>query len=184
MKIMRYLWTAAVAAVICGCVGTRSHYVCKVSEAEVLAHLNPRFPKAFEFLRRGDLATMKAGTYVLEKGKAGEKPALYAMVQDADLSPFEGETQHAEAHAKYIDIQMPISGDETYGFYDLDPSDPAFKLDESKDIGFVDVKTKPVTLKPGEFAVFLPPCGAHVPCTSLTGPRKIRKLVIKVRADE
>ena len=58
------------------------------------------------------------------------------MVQDADLLPFEGETQYAEAHAKYIDIQMPISGDETYGFYDLDPSDPAFKLDESKDIGF------------------------------------------------
>ena len=48
----------------------------------------------------------------------------------------------------------------------------------------MDVRTKPVTLKPGEFAVFLPPCGAHVPCTSLTGPRKIRKLVIKVRADE
>ena len=184
MKLIRYLWTAVVAAVTCGCVGTRSHYVCKVSEADGLAHLNPRFPKAFEFLRRNDLATMKAGTYVLEEGRAGEKSPLYAMVQDADLSPFAGETQHAEAHAKYIDIQMPISGDETFGFYDLDPSDPTFSFDEVKDIGFVDVSTKPMTLKPGEFAVFLPPRGAHVPCMSLTGPRKIRKVVIKVRADE
>ena len=184
MKLMRYLWTAVVAAVTCGCVSARSHYVCKVSEANDLAHLNPRFPKAFEFLRRNDLATLKAGTYVLEGSEDGEKSSLYAMVQDVDLSPFAGETQHAEAHAKYIDIQAPISGDETYGFCDLDPSDPAFRLDESKDIGFVDVRTKPVTLKPGEFAVFLPPRGAHVPCTSLTGPRKIRKLVIKVRADE
>lgn len=172
------------AAVTCGCVGARSHYVCKVSESNDLAHLNLRFPKAFEFLRRNDLATLKAGTYVLEEGEDGEKSSLYAMVQDVDLLPFAGETQHAEAHAKYIDIQMPISGDETYGIYDLDPSDPAFRMDESKDIGFVDVKTEPVTLKPGEFAVFLPPRGAHVPCTSLTGPRKIRKLVIKVRADE
>ena len=31
---------------------------------------------------------------------------------------------------------------------------------------------------------FAPSRGAHVPCASLTGPRKIRKVVIKVRADE
>ena len=122
---------AAVAAVTCGCVGARSHYVCKVSESNDLAHLNLRFPKAFEFLRRNDLATLKAGTYVLEGSEDGEKSSLYAMVQDVDLLPFAGETQHAEAHAKYIDIQMPISGDETYGIYDLDPSDPAFRMDES-----------------------------------------------------
>ena len=184
MKFGHVLSAAAVAAVSCGCVGAKYHYVCRVSEAEKLAHLNSRFPMAFEFLRRDDLSTMKAGTYVLEESKAGEKPPLYAMVQDVDLSPFAGETQHAEAHAKYIDIQAPISGDETYGFCDLDPSDPAFRLDESKDIGFVDVKTKPVTVKPGEFAVFLPSRGAHFPCASLTGPRKIRKVVIKVRAAE
>ena len=183
MKLMRYLWTAVVAAVTCGCVGTRSHYVCKVSEADGLAHLNPRFPKAFEFLRRNDLATLKAGTYVLEEGKVGEKSPLYAMVQDVDLSPFAGEAQHAEAHAKYIDIQMPISGDETYGIYDLDPSDPAFRFDAAKDIGFIDVATAPRTVHPGEFAVFLPPRGAHLPCASLTGPRKIRKVVIKVKAE-
>ena len=184
MKLGHVLGAAAIAALSCGCVSAKYHFVCKVSEAERIAHLNSRFPKAFEFLRRGDLATMKAGTYVLEEGRAGEKPPLYAMVQDMDLSPFAGETQHAEAHAKYIDIQAPVSGEETFGFYDLDPSDPAFRMDESKDIGFVDVRTEPVTVKPGEFAVFLPPCGAHFPCASLTGPRKIRKVVIKVRADE
>ena len=36
-------------------------------------------------------------------------------------------------------------------------------------------------LKPGEFAIFFPEKGAHAPGLSSDGPRKIRKLVIKVR---
>ena len=39
------------------------------------------------------------------------------------------------------------------------------------------------TVKPGEFAVFMPPRGAHAPCLSLDGPRRIRTVVVKVLAD-
>ena len=38
-----------------------------------------------------------------------------------------------------------------------------------------------MTLKPREVAIFFPETGAHAPCLSLTGPRTIRKVVIKVR---
>jgi hypothetical protein len=39
-----------------------------------------------------------------------------------------------------------------------------------------------ITLKPGEFAVFYPKTCAHAPACSLSGPRKIRKIIVKVKA--
>ena len=40
-----------------------------------------------------------------------------------------------------------------------------------------------VTVKPGEFAIFFPPDGAHAPGHSSCGERTICKLVIKVKAE-
>ena len=66
---------------------------------------------------------------------------------------------------------------------ELDPSRPDFAFDEEKDVGFVDMDCELKTLRPGDFAVFMPPRGAHAPCLSLDGPRRIRKVVVKVLAD-
>ncbi len=160
------------------------HVIGKISESEKYEYLHPRFVKAFDFLKRKDLAELPLGDYVLEPGLDwGGRAAVRAMVQEVDLKPFAGETQRAEAHGQYIDIQMPISGEETFGLVTLDPKTPAFKFDQRNDIGFLDLKTEPVTVKPGEFAIFFPPCGAHAPCLSANGPRKIKKVVIKIRND-
>ena len=103
----------------------------------------------------------------------------WAMVQDCLLTPF-GDIQKAEVHADFIDIQMPLDGPETYGLYtsDLEAFGP---FDKCRDIGFADVRTQPLTLRYGEFAIFFPGSGAHAPCKTL-GPKTMRKkLVIKVR---
>ena len=108
-------------------------------------------------------------------------PLDWAMVQDADLKPF-GDVQHPEVHGTYIDIQAPITGPETIGLLAITPeARAAIAFDAKKDIGFFDAKTEPATLQPGEFAVLMPPLGAHAPCRSLDGARRIRKLVIKIR---
>lgn len=159
------------------------HYFGSVADTTELEKVHPRLKKAFDFLKRGDLKDLACGTYELEPAKDGGKATVFAMVQELDLVPFEGEKQRAEAHAKYIDVQSPVSGDETYGIVEIDPSRPDFPFDAEKDIGFITLPTVPKTLKPGEFAVFMPPRGAHVPCTSVTGPRKIRKVVVKILAD-
>ena len=135
--------------------------------------LHPRFGKAFEFLKRADLATLPVGRYEIEKDNC------WAMVQECELTPF-GDIQRPEVHRDFIDIQAPIDGSETYGL--ADTKGVLYQpFDEAKDIGFADVKTEPLTVQPGEFAIFFPVTGGHAPCKTL-GPKTLRrKLVIKVR---
>lgn len=150
-------------------------YVGKISDCDQVVDRHPRFAKAFEFLKRPDLFTMPVGRYELD----GDN--MWAMIQDADLKPF-GDVQHPEVHATYIDIQAPLTGPETIGLLPLTPDALAkITVDAKKDIGFFDAKTQPATLTPGEFAILMPPYGAHAPCRSTDGARKIRKLVIKIR---
>ena len=145
----------------------------KIGECERYRAMNPRFRKAFAFLKRPDLATLPVGRYEIEKDNC------WAMVQSCELTPF-GEVQHPEMHGTFIDIQAPLDGPETYGLYDT--KGKLFEpFDAAKDIGFADAKTEPLTLQPGEFAIFFPGSGAHAPCKTL-GPKTMRKkLVIKVR---
>jgi len=140
--------------------------------------LNPRFRAAFEFLKRPDLASLADGTYTIVKDPAGGKDLAWAILGVSPLKPF-GAVQHPEVHARYIDIQAPLSGEETIGLIDMDAAaTPGF--DAEKDIGFIDAATRPQTLKPGQFAIFFPPHGGHAPCCALDGSKSVRKVVIKV----
>ena len=57
------------------------------------------------------------------------------------------------------------------------------KFDAEKDIGFYEQPMDVVVVNPGEFMMFRPPYGAHGPSCSIDGPRRIRKIVIKVCVD-
>ena len=159
------------------------HYFGKISDTAELEKVHPRLKAAFDFLRRKGLATLACGTYELEGGAPGEKDAVFAMVQEVDLKAVVPGPQRLEAHGRYIDVQAPLSAEETFGFAVIDPSRPDFRFDDEKDAGFVDMDCELKTLRPGDFAVFMPPRGAHAPCLSLDGPRRIRKVVVKVLAD-
>ena len=152
------------------------HVVAKIADAARYEALNPHFAKAFGFLRRKDLAELPVGRYEID----GEN--CWAMIQEADLTPFDA-TAKVEAHRKYIDIQSPITGDETIGFLTMDAERLALPFDEAKDFTLFPSASKPRTLHPGEFAIFFPPYGAHAPGHCVGEGRTIRKLVIKVRAE-
>ncbi|MBQ7190594.1 MAG: YhcH/YjgK/YiaL family protein [Kiritimatiellae bacterium] len=144
-----------------------------IAEADQHAALHPRFAKAFAFLR-GDLSKLKPGErYEIDGSNC------WAFVQDCTLKPVTDQNQY-EAHGAFIDIQAPISGDETYGTMKT-PPDARAHFDAKKDIVLFRAKGEIRTLRPGEFAIFLPPYGAHAPGLSEDGPRRIRKIVIKVR---
>ena len=147
----------------------------KIADAAKYEALHPRFAKAFAFLRRPDLATLKPGRYEID----GDN--MWAMIQEAKLQPF-GEIQRPEVHGVYIDIQAPIDGAETIGLYELPPAErAALPFDAEKDYVLFDKKTRPVTFLPGDFGIYVPPYGAHAPGKSLDGSTHVRKLVIKVR---
>lgn len=149
------------------------HLRCKVTESTKFEGRHPLFVKAFAFLRRPDLADLQCGRYEIDGTNC------WAMVQEVSLKPFADENQY-EVHRAFIDIQAPISGSETIGVAEPEPKVfDGFNVE--KDYVLFKAKGEPWMLKPGEFAVFFPEKGAHAPGLSSDGPRKIRKLVIKVR---
>lgn len=145
------------------------------ADCERLSSLHPRFAKAFTFLKRPDLARLPPGRYAID----GDD--VWANVADAELVPHG--TRKVEWHRRFIDIQAPLSGPETLGVRDLSADELERPFDDERDIGFIEAASEPVTLSPGEFAIFPPACGHAPACVPPDGATVVRKLVIKIRAD-
>lgn len=161
---------------MCGC-ASAPHISGDIPQAMRYADRNPRFAKAFAFLQRKDLSTLPIGRYEIDGDKC------YAMVQEATLKPIPAGDAKFEAHRKYIDIQSPITDEETMGVMKTPESVLAGEFNVKDDYVLFDAKGDMITLKPGQFAIFFPPDGAHAPCLTKGEAHKIRKVVIKVLAD-
>lgn len=133
--------------------------------------MNPLFADVVEFLKGHDLNAMETGKYPIKdkdlflnltvaKGRARE---------DATL----------ETHIEMIDIQIPLSCEETFG-YTPQADLPGFEYNAEKDItkyGDMMAQTY-VTLRPGQMAIFFPQDG-HAPC--IANEPEIKKAIFKVK---
>ena len=134
--------------------------------------MNPLFADVVDFLKSHDLQTLEAGKYPIKDKD------LFLNLQMA-----KGRSQEAavlETHIEMIDIQIPISGEETFGYTPLQDL-PSFEYNAEKDItkyGETKAQTY-VTLKPGQIAIFFPQDG-HAPC--IAGVPEIKKAIFKVKA--
>lgn len=136
------------------------HFVC----------LNPLFKVVADFLRDNDLDSLSEGKHLIQ----GDD--VFVNIQQA-----KGKTPEEavlETHVRMIDIQVPISADETFGYA------PACLLsgaeyDAAKDMSlFPGIKPQSyVTCQRGMFAVFFPQDG-HAPCIS--SQPQIKKAIFKV----
>lgn len=149
------------------------HLRGRIAESGKYESLHPRFPKAFEFMRRPDLPSLPVGRYEIDGTNC------WAIIMDTALRPFAATNQY-EVHKAFIDIQSPISGPETIGVVESNPS-MFGNFNYEKDFALFNSGGKPWNLVPGEFAVFFPDKGAHAPGLSVGSTNAIRKLVIKVR---
>lgn len=136
------------------------------------AVLNPLFGKVVDFVKNNDLGSMEPGKYPIE----GDDLFLNIAVAKSKTP----EAAVLETHNVMIDIQIPLSCAETYGYT------PAAHLPEAeynaeKDITkFGDLQAESyVTCQPGMFAVFFPQDG-HAPCIS--DETEIRKAIFKIKA--
>ena len=146
----------------------------RVANLGAYAGLSPHFPAAVDWLLAHDLAALPAGRIELADG------AVAVIVNDAaELKPF-GE-RRPEVHRAFFDIQIPLSGAETFGLARHDPA-AAGAFDEARDIGFYDEPVEPFTLVPGEMAILFPKTCAHAPACTVDGAKTVRKIVVKVRA--
>ena len=134
--------------------------------------VNPLFPKVIEFLKNNDLKTLEAGKYEIE-GKD-----LFVNIQIA-----KGKTPDEaviETHDKMIDIQIPITDAETFGYTPRENL-PAATYNAEKDITKIpDLAAESyITCQPGMMAIFFPQDG-HAPC--IDGVPEIKKAIFKVKA--
>ena len=135
------------------------------------AAINPLFADVVEFLKSHDLKTMEAGKYPIK-----DKDLFL------NLTSAKGKTKEAavlETHIEMIDIQIPISCAETFGYTPL-CNLPDFEYNAEKDItkyGDTMAQTY-VTVNPGQMAIFFPQDG-HAPCIS--DDAEIKKAIFKVK---
>lgn len=119
-------------------------------------HLHPDFREAFEFLSRGDLASLANGKIELQ----GER--LFALINRDPGRGHEG--ARLEAHRKYIDIQFLVDGSEEIGWR---PTAECRQLTEPyaepRDIMFFgDAPHTWIQLPVGKYMIFYPE-DAHAP---------------------
>ena len=134
--------------------------------------LNPLFADVVEFLKTHDLQTMEAGKYPIK-----DKDLFLNLSLTKQRTK---ETAFLETHIDMIDIQVPITCAETFGYSPLCDL-PAFEYNAEKDITkYGDTKPQTyVTVNPGQFAIFFPQDG-HMPC--ITDAPEIKKAIFKVKA--
>ena len=134
------------------------------------ASLNPLFNDVVDFLKHNDLNKLEEGKHFI-KGKD-----LFLNLQTA-----KGKTKEQaklETHRNMIDIQIPLSTCETYGYTPLCDL-PELEYNAEKDIIKYEGPAQTyVTCKPGEMAIFFPQDG-HAPCIS--DKAEIKKAIFKVK---
>lgn len=134
--------------------------------------LNPLFADVVEFLKTNDLQTMEAGKYPIKDKDLFLNLSL-AKQRTKD-------TAILETHINMIDIQIPITCAETFGYTPLEDL-PDFEYNAEKDITkYGDTKAQTyVTVNPGQMAIFFPQDG-HAPC--IIKKEEIKKAIFKVKA--
>lgn len=144
----------------------------KLENLKNYASVNPLFPKVVEFLQQNDLNALETGKHEIV-GKD-----LFVNIQMAKgRTPAEATI---ETHNNMIDIQIPLSDAETFG-YTLRDALPEAEYNAEKDITKIPnlAADSYITCQPGMMAIFFPQDG-HAPC--IAGVPEIKKAIFKVKA--
>jgi YhcH/YjgK/YiaL family protein len=144
----------------------------KLENLEKYVSLNPLLAEVVSFLKSNDWADVSDGKHQIKgddvfvnvmhlKGKAQDEAAM-------------------EYHIKMVDVQVPISDDEIFGYIpqaDLPPMEYVEEKDMAKKDG-VSSQTY-ITVKKGQFVIFFPQDG-HAP--GISTKDEFRKAIFKVKA--
>lgn len=142
----------------------------RIENFEKYLSLNPNFVKAMEFLQNSNLQDLPLGRNEI----CGD--LIFANVVEAK-SKSKSEAP-IEIHRKYIDVHVPLSGDELIGYT------PLAELPYADFVEADDAALYPLSLsardyfnvRRGEFAIFFPQDG-HAPAIT---PTPLKKIILKV----
>lgn len=134
--------------------------------------VNPLFHDVVVFLKENDLNQLEPGKHPIKGAD------LFVNITTAKGRTPDQAT--LETHRRMIDIQIPLSCSETFGYTPLEDL-PETEYNEEKDITkYGDLMAQSyVECRPGMMGIFFPQDG-HAPCIS-TEP-EIKKAIFKVKA--
>ena len=104
---------------------------------------------------------------------------LFYLISEDTTEP--GELRRAEYHARYLDIQIVLKGQEGMTFSTQPAGAPETDWLADKDIAFIvqGIDEKTVILNEGDFVVFYPG-EVHKPLCAVGAPAQVRKAVVKL----
>lgn len=104
---------------------------------------------------------------------------LFYLISEDSTEP--QAERRAEYHARYLDIQIVLRGQEGMTFSTLPAGESQIDWLADKDIAFLaeGAQEKTVILNEGDFVVFYPG-EVHKPLCAVGAPAKVRKAVVKV----
>jgi len=128
--------------------------VDKFENLEKYASLNPLFAEAIKFLKTTDLNAQELGKIKLQGDDL--------VVNFSQTNPKTKEEAKLETHNRFIDIQIPLSGEEVMGYTPREDL-PEAEYNADKDISFYHgLAESYIPVKPGMFVIFFPQ-DAHAP---------------------
>jgi YhcH/YjgK/YiaL family protein len=140
---------------------------------EKYASLHKSFGKVFKYIRSLDFSSLEVGRIESEDG------SFYINVDEAELRTID--KAHPEAHDRYIDIQIPLSGSEYVACMDRSRCENLIEANPQNDISFYgDLPDTYVALKERYFIILFPQ-DAHAPLVGTKG--RVKKMVVKVLID-
>jgi YhcH/YjgK/YiaL family protein len=145
-----------------------------LAQAAAYDSLNPRFARAFAFLR-----SIRTDTPVGRHEIDGEE--IYALVQRHSTRPVA--EKKLEVHRRYIDIQFIVRGREIIAWTPLATlGEPSMAFDAKVDAALYPYPPAaiPVGVLPGQFMILFPE-DAHAPSCVWEEAAEVLKVVVKVQ---
>lgn len=139
-----------------------------------------KYGKVIEFLKNTDLAAIFAEVSVGNKKTVEiDGKEVYAIFQEYDTKLHEN--AKLEGHRVYADVQYIYEGAEIIGMCDIADLKGDAEYNAEKDIFFCQsAKLSHVILGAGEAAI-LTPEDLHAPCMCIGEPKRVKKIVFKVK---
>ena len=140
-------------------------------------HLQSWLPEelrqAIEYIKANVTETTEKGKHEIDGSR------LFYLISEDMTEPFE--KRRAEYHARYLDIQIVLKGQEGMTFSVLPAGKPDTDWLADKDIAFLaeGEQEKTLILNEGDFVVFYPQ-EVHKPLCADGAPAPVRKAVVKL----
>ena len=143
----------------------------KLKNAHKYYGLNPRFEKAFNFLKTADLENITAGEYEID-GKN-----VVALIQEYTTMS----NPPWESHNYHVDVQYLISGIEKIGYRTIEGTKPSGPYNAKTDCYLLEkVEDGNYATLEGDTIMLLFPEDAHLPRVVYDKPIPVKKCVIKI----